>query len=293
MIKEKQKRKTIPVFFKAWFCTYLIMYICISFCFGVFAEQGEQRLFDGAELFTESEKSGLESELEHAIEETGMDFVVVTTEDAQGKSAERYGEDFYIDGNFGTDEEYSGMLFLIDMDNREIFFTPVGKMNYYITDSRRDQILDDAFELVAEEDYAGAAMLAVEDTKDYVRSGIDYSVYPEMDPDYGKKKVTPMEAGVAFAVSALLAFLPCAAVVREYTKDKNRDDAAGFQNRYRSESHFVMQNSRDYFLGQNVTSVRIERQYSSGSGKSSGGGYKGSNSHSSSGRSFNGGSRKF
>lgn len=289
----KEKRKTISLFFKTLFCICLTMSACVFFCFGVFAVQGEQRLFDEAELFSESERSELERELDQAIEETGMDFVVVTTEDAQGKSAERYGEDFYIDGNFGTDEEYSGMLFLIDMDNREIFFTPVGKMNYYITDSRRDQILDDAFELVIEEDYAGAAMLAVEDTTGYVRSGIDYSVYPQMDPDYGKKKVTPMEAGVAFAVSFLLAFLPCAGVVREYTKDKNRDGAVGFQNRYRSESHFVMQNSRDHFLGQNVTSVRIESSSSSDSGKSSGGGYKGSNSHSSSGRSFNGGSRKF
>lgn len=230
-----------------------------------------------------------------------MDFVVVTTEDAEGKTAERYGEDFYIDGNFGMDSEYSGMIFLIDMDNSEIFYSPVGKMNYYVTDARRDEILDNAFSHVADGAYADAALLAVKDTLLYVtKDGVDTDVYVEMAPAVKKKSLTWAEIAAAFGGAFLLAFLPCVSIAGGYRKKAGKSAATGFQSGYRTQSHFRLRDRKDILIGRNVTSVKIPKNpppsRSSGSrGGSSGrsSGYRGSNSHRSSGRTFNGGSRKF
>ena len=61
----------------------------------------------------------MEEEIASMRKEMNMDVVIATTDDAEGKSAETYCEDFYINGGFGTGKDYSGVIFLIDMDNRE------------------------------------------------------------------------------------------------------------------------------------------------------------------------------
>ncbi|MDO4294604.1 MAG: TPM domain-containing protein [bacterium] len=272
----------------------LLCFFVLCWTGSVFAAEEQGHLYDYADLFTQAEEEELEAALQQEVKSSGMDFVVLTIEDAEGKSAEQYGEDFYIDGNFGFDEEYSGALFLIDMDNREIFYTPVGKMNYYVTDSRRDAILDSAFSYVADGAYAQAALFAVQSTEKYVRSGADTSVYSGLDASYVGKRLTGTEIGIAVLAAAGIAFLPCLGIVGSYTKKRNKQSTAGFRNSYRSQSAFLLSDQRDVYQGKNVTTIRIPKApppSSSGHGHS--GGYSGSNVHSSSGRTFNGGSRKF
>ncbi|MDO4325595.1 MAG: TPM domain-containing protein [bacterium] len=287
-------------------CVLLVLVSLVVFlqagAFCVRAEEREAHLYDNAGLFSQSERDDLKRAMQDAVKKTAMDFVVVTTEDAQGKTAERYGEDFYIDGDFGLDEEYSGMIFLIDMDNREIFYSPVGRMNYYVTDTRRDQILDDAFSYVVDGAYADAALLAVNDTVSYVvEAGVDTDVYVEMKPVQQKKSLTSVEIAAACGAAFLLAFLPCVSIAGGYRRKPGKSAATGFQSGYRTQSHFLLRKETDILVGKDVTSVRIPKNpppsrssggRSSSSSRSSGS-YRGSNSHRSSGRSFNGGSRKF
>lgn len=118
---------------------------------------GEKRVFDEAGLFGETEKSSMEEEIASMRKEMNMDVVIATTDDAEGKSAETYCEDFYIDGGFGTGKDYSGVIFLIDMDNRELYIAPVGTMNRFLTDKRWNEILDNAYEGASNGDYAASA----------------------------------------------------------------------------------------------------------------------------------------
>ena len=108
--------------------------------------EGKTRVFDQAGLFSKAEKSSMEEEITSMRKDMNMDVVIVTTDDAGGKSAERYSEDFYTNGNFGTGKDYSGVIFLIDMDNRELYIAPVGTMNRFLTDKRWNTILDNAYE---------------------------------------------------------------------------------------------------------------------------------------------------
>ena len=106
-----------------------------------------------------------------------MDYVIVTTLDADGKTAQDYADDFYDSHDFGIDEEYSGMLYLIDLDNQEIYISTTGKMLRYLTDARIESLLDDAFTQAAEEHYADSAFFVLKGVEDYITLGIPEGQY--------------------------------------------------------------------------------------------------------------------
>ena len=59
------------------------------------------RVFDRAELFTASEVQELEQEIQAFQEETGMDFVIVTSNESHKGSAQQIADAFYEQGGFG------------------------------------------------------------------------------------------------------------------------------------------------------------------------------------------------
>lgn len=82
----------------------------------VWAETGDQRVFDQAGLWNQEEISRLESRIRELRDQMKMDVVLVTTSDAQGKTSRDYADDFYDQGGFGTRKDCSGVLYLIDLD---------------------------------------------------------------------------------------------------------------------------------------------------------------------------------
>ena len=53
--------------------------------------------------------------------------------------------DFYDNGGYGMGEDFSGMLILLDMNNRVMWLSTGGVMIDYITDAREESILDRAY----------------------------------------------------------------------------------------------------------------------------------------------------
>ena len=135
------------------------------------------RVFDNASLFSEEDIDKLSEEIQKLQDKTQMDYVIVTTLDADGKTAQDYADDFYDSHDFGMDEEYSGMLYLIDLDNQEIYISTTGKMLRYLTDARIESLLDDAFTQAAEEHYADSAFFVLKGVEDYITLGIPEGQY--------------------------------------------------------------------------------------------------------------------
>ena len=135
------------------------------------------RVFDNASLFSEEDINKLSEEIQRLQDKTQMDYVIVTTLDADGKTAQDYADDFYDSHDFGIDEEYSGMLYLIDLDNQEIYISTTGKMLRYLTDARIESLLDDAFTQAAEEHYADSAFFVLKGVEDYITLGIPEGQY--------------------------------------------------------------------------------------------------------------------
>ena len=182
-----------------------------------------QRVYDQADLFSEEEEAGLEEKIQGLQEKTGMDVVLVTAKDAQGKSSEEYADDFYDENDFGTGEEGSGVLYLMDMDNRELYISTCGEMIWILTDERVDAMLDAGMVHMGRGDYAGCAKRLFSDTeKWYDKGAAGGQVQVDRDtgeilryPGKAHRSIRWYEALLAVAVSAFCAWSACAKVRRE------------------------------------------------------------------------------
>ena len=105
------------------------------------AAAAEPRVIDEAGLLTNEEVDGLEEQIA-ALCETypNMDFVFVTTDDAQGKDTQAYADDYYDFHGYGAGGNDSGVLFLIDMDNRNLGISTHADGVRYFTDERIESL---------------------------------------------------------------------------------------------------------------------------------------------------------
>lgn len=108
-------------------------------------------LEDDADLLTDEEEAEL---AEKMVNITGWGNAAFKTIGENSTSTERYIEDYYRE-IFGRE---SGTVFLIDMDNRNIWIRNDGRISRIITDSYSDTIADNSYRYASRGDYFGCAM---------------------------------------------------------------------------------------------------------------------------------------
>ncbi len=235
--------------------------LCVLFSFtGVFAA-GQNRVYDYAGLFTTAETQDLEESAAEYREKTNLDLVIVTIDDAEGKTSREYADDFYDYNGFGVGSDYSGALLLIDMDNRMAYLSTTGKAIGILTDSRIQEITDEVASYVGDGQYAKGAQVFLEKTDEFVNPNIAGRLL------------------IALALAVLVGAGSVAAVWYKYTHGHKADQYELDKN-----SSLALSQREDIFMGRFVTSRKIPRN--------TGGG--GSSTHtSSSGRSHGGGGSSF
>ena len=155
---------------------WMLLWLCMVWMMTMSVSAEEYHIYDHADLLTVQEEEYLENLVTEREEQWNMNFLVVTIDDAQGKSAMEYADDFY-DAQFSEESEEDGILYLIDMDNREIYLSTSGTAIRYLTDSRIESILDEAYEYVVEGDYYGTFVTFIEETEGYLTKGIQSDQY--------------------------------------------------------------------------------------------------------------------
>ncbi|WP_125143136.1 TPM domain-containing protein [Clostridium transplantifaecale] len=258
------------------------------------AYAGEQRVFDNGGLFDKEEKEALEQTLASFHDEWQMELGIMTTDDAGGKSTERLADDFYDRNGLGVGSDHSGALFVIDMDNREIHVSTLGRMADYLTDERIEKVLDAAYGYVSDGDYAGCSYAALKEISSYMEAGIPANQHDYIRSDY-RPSLRWHEVVFAFVAAGTAAALPCISTVNQYKMKKEQKQALNYRFSYRGNSEFQYRLVNDLFLNRMVTQRRIPRNTgNSGSGRGPGSSAGRTTLHrSSSGRMHGGGGRKF
>ncbi len=154
----------------------LLVLFCLLISFPVLS--APSAIHDDAGLFSQEETAALSEEIQRLQEQTQMDYAIVTTRDAKGKTARSYADDFYEAQGYGVGEEHSGMLYLIDLDNQEIYISTEGQMLHHLTDDRIESLLDDAFTHAAEEHYADSAYSVLQGVGDYLAQDAPKNHFP-------------------------------------------------------------------------------------------------------------------
>ena len=241
------------------------------------------RVFDEAYLFTEEELLSLNNEADKISDNYDMDIVIVTTEDASGKSSRVYADDYYDNNGFGQGNDLDGILFLIDLDNGEVYISTSGVAIRYLTDQRIEDIIDIAFDRgLSEGDYYNGTMGFLSGTKNYLESGIPSDQYSQDEDADVEKKLTLTET-----IMSLIAGLAGSGGFLLRTKSKYKMKNPVKPLNFRNNSIINLTSNKDKLLD-TVTSHRIIPK-SNNNGSSDG---KSTTHQSSSGKTHGGGGRK-
>lgn len=131
-----------------------------------------EKIYDFAELLTSSQEEELYIEIENFIEKYKLDMVIVTIDENNKSSAMNYADDFYDYNDFGIGKQHNGLLFLIDMDTREMWISTTGKAIRVFSASKIDSILDYTYNKISVKDYYGCASQFIQYASKYANSSL-------------------------------------------------------------------------------------------------------------------------
>ncbi|MGM0213647.1 TPM domain-containing protein [Enterococcus sp. AZ109] len=260
-----------------WFLGLLLFLLPIN------ALAASDSVVDEAGLFTSDQQAELASLADTLNEKIkGETFVLTTnsnTEDPQLFANQQLKARVGEDGN--------GALLLLDMGQRELYLTYSGNMIDFITDRRRDNILDSVEAAMQEGDYYQAASGYFTQAAEFVDAGVPGGHF-RMDGETGEvtvyRAITGLEAAIALGIAGIvgIAFF----VV---TRMRYQLKLGTYRYPYREQSHLELDERQDQLVNSFVTTRRIPKPSNNGGGMGGGG----STTNSSGGGTFGGGGRSF
>lgn len=269
-----------------------IVALLLSVLCPLFYGENAEKVVDSANLLTEEQEERLQTACVDFVEQYGLDIVVVTIDDNQGKSSTAYADDYYDYNGYGLGDDCSGLLLLIDMDARNLWISTTGEGIRVYTDTRIDRMLDDIYGYVAEEDYFSGAMAFILSAGKYAAQGVTSDQYnydtetgesdPYYQPDFWKTLLKRM--GQA-ALGSLVLTLIVVIAVRGSKGKKETVNATTYLDSH----NYHLYRKQDSFLRTSVSKTRINDSNSGGGG----GGGRSSTHSGSSGTSHGGGGRSF
>lgn len=143
-----------------------------------------ERVYDFANLFTDSEKTNIQKEVDRAVQNTKLDIVILTVDNNLGYSQSRLADDFYDYGGFGD----TGILLLVDMQAREIYISTSGIAILYFNETVIEVILDDITDNASTGDYKRLCEEFCEDIVYYTNMAINTDLYKKIIEEWNTGK---------------------------------------------------------------------------------------------------------
>lgn len=257
-----------------------------------------QKIYDQAKLLTAEQITTLEAKALSIAKEKSVDIIIVTTADANDKTAQQYADDFYDEHKFGYEHENgSGVLFLIDMDNREAYISTAGTAITYFTDERINLALDSIFEFIPNGQYYEACNAFIDKVSEYIGNpSADSNVYYDsngnshsnsdgyVDSSGNYTQYTPIERFKQNAWIYLIISIITGIVGAAMMAANSGGKITVGSSTYIDKSSIHVNHSQDQFIRTTVTKRKIETN--SGGGGSSTHTSSGGHTHGGGGRSF-------
>lgn len=267
---------------------WIVLFVCVFWSLAALAE-GTVQVYDKAGLLDNKDRRSIEQQVEQLQSVYDMNFVILSTNDAEGKSSRDYADDFYMDHGFYEDGKKGGVTLLIDLEHREVWVSVAGDMQYYLTDSRVESVIDAGYGQLKAGDYGACYRNMLERVQSWLEEGIpaDQYMYDEETGEIVRyRSIQFYEALLAAAIALAAAGISVAGVAGKY-----RMKWGTYKYPYQEKSKLDIKKQEDRFMNQIVTTRKIPKNPPSSSGGN--GGNRTSTHTSSGGGSFSGGGRKF
>lgn len=239
----------------------------------------EERVIDRAGLFSADECGRLEQRADQYGKEIGADLVIVTVDEDTGQTGREYARSYLLDNGYGCGDGREGILFLIDMYQREytVYEYNTDASGYLLTDYEGDRILD-----ALEDDMRGGRYY--EAAAEFLDSCVYYAGV-ELGENYESDSDLHAEPkGINWLVCLAVGLAGGAVITGVLVLTRNHDEKPS-SHTYMKEKKIHVRNGQDLFLNTTVTKRKIETESNNSSG---GGGFSGGNSG-----GGHGGSRSF
>ena len=259
----------------------MVLFLFVPFLNIQAASNHPARLVDQAELLTAEEQQQIQAKLDEVSELHHCDAVVMTVNSLEGKTATEYADDAFDYDGYGLGEDKAGILFLVDMGDRNWATSTHGYAITAFTDAGIQYVGGQMLDSLADGDYAEAFRIyaaCCDDLIDQARAG-----HPFDEDDVPRKPMSPIVPLVCIVIGAALGIAVVQGMKAQLKSVRKEKSAAN----YVRPGSMNLTGKQDLFLYSNVNRVKRETKSSS-----SGGG--GSSTHrSSSGTTHGGGGGKF
>ncbi|MDO5448576.1 MAG: TPM domain-containing protein [Clostridia bacterium] len=130
-------------------------------------------VYDFAGILSDSEEKQLSKLAKTKMDESGLYVAYLTYSDAYGRSTMDFTDDFYdyyiskfVENGSGNDVD--GLLFAVDMDNREVYINTAGTIAGKISSSKAYDLLDKTYQYASDGDYFKCFEKTTDVTFDYL-----------------------------------------------------------------------------------------------------------------------------
>lgn len=270
----------------------LMMIFFIGFTGFTASGLASNNVIDQLEVLTLDQVNQLQQEMDQIREAYDLDVVMVITDRLEGKSSRDFADDYYDFNGYGVGEDASGLLMLINMDDREVWISTTGLAIDIFTDNRLDQLIEGVVGHLGEGDFYAAGITFLANVEGFAQQGVPEGQYrePVEPPTFFQKLVRMMLYWPIYVAGLIISGITTFAASSGHRAGSKT--SAAF---YRPEGSFALLDKKDHFLRETTRRIRIPKNNNSGGGGLSGGGGIGrSSTHTgSSGRSHGGRGGKF
>lgn len=129
---------------------------------------------DDAGLFTADEIAEISAICDRIESAYQVDMFVLTSQDVPSGQTTAYADDYFDYNGLGMGDDRTGMLYLIDMHNRQCWISTRGVMIDYITDEREEGILDAGWDEMLDKEYGQSVIKVLKQTEKYLKQTEKY-----------------------------------------------------------------------------------------------------------------------
>ena len=247
-----------------------------------------RHIVDDANVLSADAKAKMMEKIKNIAIKYNDAVVLATSNEVESGKYVSFADDMYDNGGYGFDAQKSGILFLIDFNNRRLYMSTTGELIDSINDAVIEKILDDVGTAASDGNYDDTMMNFLNSLQKHLRAdyraknGVNFFSFDWLED------LTSLDYGIAVLVALLLSLGLYYTVSRQYNLKYNT-----YQYSLHENARVDILESRDEFDHQTVSRTRISTPSSGGRSGSSGGGGGSSTHVGSSGTSHGGGGRSF
>ena len=239
------------------------------------AESHPVRCVDEADILTDSEETQLCLKLDEISEKQQLDVVVVVEDSLDGEEIQYHAADYYDYNGYGMGDDFSGIMLMVSMDEREWYILTTGEGIDIFTDSTLEYMEEDILTYLSDGDYATAFSVFAEKcdmkltaVKNDIDTSDEYSSDGYMDYDgesdiYVDNSSETKEAPgilLSIIIAMVLAIVPVS-VMRGQLKSVHMQKGAGVYEKGGSRKITIQ---RDTFLYHTINRVPKPKENHSG-----------------------------